>query len=226
MKSWRTYFIHGGVGRGGILLVLCIILCSGETFVLEAQENKFIPMVFLGGVTSQVDGDGYSGFDKPGIEGGVGVLYHLSDLFDISFEVKYIQKGSRKVPRVDLGDNDYFLMRLHFVDMPLYLSFKYYRFLFQGGAYGGYLMKYYMEDELGPLTSHMQGFKKWETGVFLGVGYQGLERFSLIFRSATSVTPFRDYTRLGTNLDWYNKIFRRGWYNLFLTATVQYRLYK
>ncbi|GIV42152.1 MAG: hypothetical protein KatS3mg034_1462 [Vicingaceae bacterium] len=205
-----------------ISLLLFNLICNG----LYSQNNKFIPYISFGGVTSQVEGDGYSGFNKPGFELGTGVAYHLSELMDISFEIRYMQRGSRKVPRLDLGDTDYFLMRLHFVDVPVMMTFKLNKLTPLAGVYWGYLMGRYMEDELGTITAQMQGFKDWEAGVFIGLGYQIHEKWNISLRSGSSVTPFRDYTKLGTNFYWYNRIFNRGWYNLFLTTTVQFRLFK
>ena len=62
----------------------------------------------IGIIASQVDGDTYEGFNKPGLTFGVYVSRKISDPFSMQFEMNFIQKGSRKP--VDEFNRTYYLM--------------------------------------------------------------------------------------------------------------------
>lgn len=79
-----------------------------------AHSQAFYGGIALGGVTSQVDGDHNDGFHKIGFTGGAFVGLELSDIFDVQFEVKYIQKGSKS----SVDDANAFLIKLDYVELP------------------------------------------------------------------------------------------------------------
>lgn len=87
-------------------------------FCVSAHSQAFYGGLALGGVTSQVDGDHNNGFHKVGFTAGAFVGLELTDIFEVQFEVKYIQKGSR----ADAEDPYQFLIRLDYVELPLVAS--------------------------------------------------------------------------------------------------------
>ena len=94
-----------------ILLILFILS-------LSLKSQAFFGGIALGGVTSQVDGDGNNGFHKAGFTAGAFVGLELSDIFETQFEIKYIQKGSRS----SADDPDQFTIRLDYIELPLIAS--------------------------------------------------------------------------------------------------------
>ncbi len=97
---------------------LIFLLAISALFAANAVSQSFYGGVALGGVTSQVDGDGNNGFHKFGFTGGGFVGLKLSDIFDIQLEIKYIQKGSKS----SVDDLSSFKIRLDYVEMPLVAS--------------------------------------------------------------------------------------------------------
>lgn len=97
---------------------LIFLLAISALFAANAVSQSFYGGVALGGVTSQVDGDGNNGFHKFGFTGGGFVGLKLSDIFDIQLEIKYIQKGSKS----SVDDPSSFKIRLDYVEMPLVAS--------------------------------------------------------------------------------------------------------
>lgn len=95
-----------------LTLLLLLVLC------VSAHSQAFFGGIAFGGVTSQVDGDHNNGFHKVGFTGGAFVGLELSDIFEVQFEVKYIQKGSRS----DADDPYQFVIRLDYVELPLVAS--------------------------------------------------------------------------------------------------------
>lgn len=85
---------------------------------VTASSQAFFGGLAIGGTTSQVDGDHNNGFHKVGFTGGAFVGLELSDIFEVQFEVKYIQKGSRS----DADDPYQFVIRLDYVELPLVAS--------------------------------------------------------------------------------------------------------
>lgn len=96
------------------LMVLLLLLVSATA----AHSQAFFGGLAIGGTTSQVDGDHNNGFHKVGFTGGAFVGLELSDIFEVQFEVKYIQKGSRS----DADDPYQFVIRLDYVELPLVAS--------------------------------------------------------------------------------------------------------
>lgn len=87
--------------------------------------QKFDGGILAGGALSQVDGDNWIGFSKVGYLAGAFVNLELSGHSSLQLEMEYIQKGSRK--------NDYFLenathtyiLRLHYLEIPLLYQFTF-----------------------------------------------------------------------------------------------------
>lgn len=96
------------------LFFLFILIISAIT----AHSQAFYGGIALGGVTSQVDGDGNDGFHKAGFTGGVFAGYEINDIFETQFEIKYIQKGSRS----SADDPIQFTTSLDYVELPLVAS--------------------------------------------------------------------------------------------------------
>ena len=97
-----------------ILLIHLILLI----LPLSSKSQAFFGGVAAGAVTSQVDGDENNGFHKAGLTAGAFVGLELSDIFDIQFEIKYIQKGSKS----SADDPVEFIIKLDYVEVPLVVS--------------------------------------------------------------------------------------------------------
>lgn len=84
---------------------------------------------FEGGViggfnASQVDGDLYKGYRKPGIALGGYVQTNLSRMVFIGMELKFMQKGSRNIDSLATNGQIKYVMRLNYVDLPFYLGIR------------------------------------------------------------------------------------------------------
>ncbi len=111
---------------------------------------------FTGGVTaglvgSQVDGDGYGGYNKAGIFAGGWVGYSVSKHSSFLMELTYFQKGSRHNPDYEHGDFDSYIFRTNYIEVPLLYQYKLKWFVLEGGPSMGVSAGYYEEaneDEL------------------------------------------------------------------------------
>jgi len=101
--------------------------------ILTAQVHaqKFKGLVTLGINTSQIDGDGLSGYYKSGLMLGAGVAIQLHERWSMNVSVEYMGKGSRTAFRDSVN---YFKWKMQYIDIPLALSLKVHeRFSFQLG---------------------------------------------------------------------------------------------
>ena len=105
-------------------------------------------------VGSQVAGDTYSGFDKPGAYVGIWVRLSLSERASLQTELSYFQKGSRHNPDEKRQDMTFYLLRLGYIEMP---------FLYQ------YNLKSKITLEVGPSFSLL--LHSYEERDYLGINY-------------------------------------------------------
>lgn len=96
------------------LIIMLLFLTIG----VIAKSQAFFGGIAAGAVTSQVDGDDNNGFHKAGFTAGAFVGLELSDIFDIQFEIKYIQKGSKSSADEPVS----FTIKLDYIEMPLVVS--------------------------------------------------------------------------------------------------------
>ena len=126
-----------------IIIFFAVLL---QVFPLTAQINAGDPKnkefklfeggLYLGGNFSQVDGDYYAGFNKPGINAGPVVHINLNPAMSISLELLYSQKGARSKP--DPNNVNTYLLVLDYAEVPILFNYNdKNRLLFHAGlSYG------------------------------------------------------------------------------------------
>jgi len=194
------------------------------------QENKkqvFTLKPALGLNGSQIHGDGYSGYDKAGIFGGIAVNAFINNKTSIEMGFYLSQKGARKNPVPLKGDYSQYYVNLNYIDLPLSLRY--------------HLNKDYFIT-LGPSIGYMFNYSEWvnytnftgaydfnplEVGVNFGLGKKIKEKFSVEVRTSNSVIPIRDYGGWTSTVFYPNPVaqfFNKGLYNNVLTLFVAYKL--
>jgi len=148
------------------LLLFCFfILLSVASF-----SQRFYGGVLAGFNGSQVEGDRYSGYNKPGIIGGVWAQTDVSDKLYWGMELKYNQKGSRKYQNPRKNDYNEFLYRLDYIDLPVLAGYKYNDAVsFFGGLSFGVLVHKYEAFNGDPSPSISDSnLHNWELGMLAG----------------------------------------------------------
>lgn len=220
------------------IFLLCL---TSFNFILLSQEQTFKPGVIGGIVTSQVGGDGYTGFNKLGFSFGGYVRYNLNDKWSMQFEIAYVQKGSRN--DFSISENDpaqaaeYFILRLDYIELPLLFKFSHRNFVYEAGLYYGRLVGFYTEyysgystagpyESLDDFNEVLQDlgvtavFKNYDFGILIGAGYKitdnllGSVRLS---NSLIAIWPFES-----GQVDYYPTSFRIGYTNTALVGTLRY----
>jgi hypothetical protein len=103
-----------------IVLMICIL-------PLASAAQKFNGGIIAGGIVSQVDGDTWAGYYKLGFLAGAFVSLRLSPHSSFQMEMEYIQKGSRKNANLETGDLNSYLLRLHYLEIPVLYQYTFAR---------------------------------------------------------------------------------------------------
>ncbi|MDP3916070.1 MAG: porin family protein [Bacteroidota bacterium] len=180
---------------------------------------------FEGGViggfnASQVDGDLYKGYRKPGIALGGYVQTNLSRMVFIGMELKFMQKGSRNIDSLATNGQIKYVMRLSYVDMPFYLGIRTSeKISFLVGLSPGYLLSGNEYNDYGIFPEEdRRPFNAIDLEGILGFRFQFTDRLFVDLRGAYSLLPIREQP--GDPL-WY---WKSNQFNNLLSTTVLYRL--
>jgi len=197
-----------------ILLLLSFILST-----TYAVSQEFTGGIKAGIVGSQVDGDGYRGYNKPGIFGGGYVNLRTSELSAFQMEIAFVQKGARKNPNYEKGDFEQYLLRTDYVELALLYQLIYSnKLVFEAGPALGNLMHTY--EERNQMETHPVPFRKRVVNYIGGIYYYVNHRTSVNLRVNNSILSLRDHERLPG--DTY-RFFHYGQFHVALVLSVQYR---
>ena len=189
----------------------------------------------LGGlVTSQVDGDTYAGYNKLGFLAGGFVTKKFSDegKWSVSFEITYIQKGSRKAPRPDKGDYSIYRLNLNYAEVPLLLKYSFtapdslggdkVKFQLEAGFAAGALVQSKEEDTFGPVVGGVP-FERSGYSYILGLNYFASEKAAFNVRYEYSIIPARKGAIGQYYQNWTYKFLKPGYYNNLVVFSFRYQ---
>lgn len=200
-----------------ITFLLLLVLLSR---LVSAQ--RFEGGILAGFNASQVKGDKFNGYHKPGILAGFFVQTDIVPAVFAGMEIKYSQKGSRKRIKPKDPDPKKYIMRLGYVDLPLFAGFRTSdRATVLAGVSAGYLIHGKEFDEYGEFAPEDQHpFNNLDLQPFIGFQFDMLDRLKLDLRLAHSVLPVRGQPgEDATNYYWLNNQF-----NNVISLTLYYRL--
>jgi hypothetical protein len=193
---------------------------------LSGNSQIFNGGLLLGFTASQVDGDSYSGYDKPGIHGGVFISTGIFPHMDARMEIRYASRGAKNPASDD--NTGFYLLGLHYIDIPVVVSYKIKRYgAAELGLVPGYLISVNGEDDGGQLPEDaLVDYHKFDLGLLLGLNINLLPKLSLCMRYTYSVFSIRDLESAGAYYSWFGKIFGHsvGDFNNYLTFGINYTL--
>lgn len=199
-----------------------ILLLTGLlVFICQYSfSQRFEGGVLVGLNASQVDGDTYSGYKKPGVVAGGYVQTDLSRTVFAGMELKFAQKGSRNVDSLATDGQIKYIMRLTYAELPVYLGIRTSeRISLLVGLSPGYLIKGTEYNDYGKFVAQDQHpFNAFDLEAMLGFRFQLAKRIFVDLRGAYSLLPIRDQT--GDAL-WY---WKSNQFNNLLSTTLLYRL--
>jgi hypothetical protein len=152
-----------------ILLKMMVLSCLlGVTVTSQAQ--RFEAGLVAGINLSQIDGDRLAGFNKPGFNAGAKVATILSDRWQLSLEFLFSQQGASR-SKYDDPSSAYDKIRLNFVEVPVMINFKEWKFHLSGGVSYARLIDYQVIDALGGDATDSQEFNESMFSLVFGGTY-------------------------------------------------------
>lgn len=184
--------------------------------------QRFEGGLIAGFNATQVEGDYFKGYNKPGILTGFFVQTDVAPAVFAGMEIKYSQKGSRKRIKKNDPDPQKYIMRLGYVDVPLFVGFRTNdRGAVVAGVSAGYLIHDGEFDEYGEFPQEdRNAFNNLDLQPFLGFQFDMLDNLKVDLRFALSVLPIRGQPgEDATNYYWLNNQFNNvislaAYYNL------------
>jgi hypothetical protein len=158
-----------------------------------ASAQRFDGGLLAGFNATQVEGDNFKGYNKPGILAGFFVQTDVAPAVFAGMEIKYSQKGSRRRIKKDDPDPQKYIMRLGYVDVPLFVGFRTNdKGAIVAGVSAGYLIHDGEFDEYGEFPPQDQNaFNNFDLQPFLGFQFDMRDQIKLDLRFALSVLPIR-----------------------------------
>jgi opacity protein-like surface antigen len=182
--------------------------------------------IVAGLTASQVDGDSYAGYNKPGLQAGVYISTSLTPYIVARFEIKYASRGARN-PASDDNTGAYRL-GLHYIDLPIVVSARVKQLgSIELGVVPGYLFSIQGEKDNAILTPEAKAtYRKFDLGTLVGVNVNISQKITLNLRYSYSIFSIRDLESAGSYYSWFGKLFghSKGDFNNYLTIGINYML--
>lgn len=185
-----------------------------------AFAQRFNGGALLGFNASQVEGDIYKGYNKPGLAAGFYVETDIAPAIFAAMEIKFSQKGSRK--KVTTKDPTKYIMRLNYIDLPIYMAFRTSQnSAIIGGISTGFLIsaKELNEDgELPPEEQHP--FNTIDLQPLIGFQFDFMDNFKADLRFAYSVLPIRSILSESGSMSYWDS----NQFNNVITLALYYQI--
>lgn len=186
------------MSKYGIFCFVIAVFIGGYSFA-QKEGGRFAPNLHAGFVGTQVDGDGFSGFNKLGFQIGLGIDTKLSDQIDIGFEINLLQKGS--IRRPDPENNDYrkYKMALLYTQIPVFVRYHVNdKMAFLAGPAFGVLLSAREFNFDGRIPTDPK-FNTFELSAILEFQYRLSDKFTAGIRTNRSLLPIRTRGEIESN---------------------------
>ena len=162
-------------------------------FVSAVFAQRFEGGVLVGLNATQVEGDTYKGYYKPGLVAGFYVQTDIAPAIFAAMEIKYAQKGARNKPVKN--DPTKYIMRLGYIDIPAYIAFRTNdRGSIIAGLSTGILVHAKEYDNYGEYPVEDQNaFNTIDLQAMAGFQFDFLDNMKVDLRFALSIIPIRGH---------------------------------
>ncbi len=184
-----------------------------------ALAQRFEGGLLAGFNATQVEGDTYKGYHKPGLVAGFYVQTDIAPAIFAAMEIKYSQKGARNKPIKN--DPTKYVMRLGYIDIPTYMAFRTNdKGAIIAGISTGFLIHAKEFDNYGEYPVEDQSaFNTIDLQALVGFQFDFTDNMKVDLRFALSVIPIRSHPgETPPNQYWINNQF-----NNVITLALYYR---
>lgn len=173
----------------------------------------------LGIASTQIDGDGYSGFNQQGVVLGAFVGTDINEDWSALMEMQWAQKGSFDPSDPKNGITQSYRIKLNYIEIPVLLRYKVNKFRLETGPSFGYLFSDRESDQNGTVNVPFYEFKTFELAYNIGMSYYFTPQLYFNMRYQRSFLPIADDVRFDQNA----LGFFGGSYNTVLQFSANYQ---
>jgi hypothetical protein len=168
-----------------ILIYLGIFLFSGRS---EGQQFK--GSIISGLTLAQIDGDLLSGFNQPGLRGGLHLDSRINDRWSLAMEMAFSQSGSRR-QLTDSPGAILYKIRLNQVEVPLMVQFTEWKFKVGTGFIYQRLFNYALKDIAGSDVTKFYSFRNNHLSFLAACTVQFNERWGMVLSWSKSINALQ-----------------------------------
>lgn len=211
-KYWNSLFAL-------LLFTQALQVSSQVTSKRVEKKGSFIGLIHGGISTSQINGDGFGGYNKFSLNTGIGTRAQFSDKLKLQIELNYAGRGSRKRLN-DPSSRPTSKFSLHYIDIPILFKFNTWKFEFEAGLCNSIYLSHREEFNFNriPAKFNQWNFNRYEPAINLGVYVPINEQWKSNVRFHYSIFPAS-----GGIIQFNGRYSISGLYNNVITFSV-YRL--
>ena len=173
-------------------------------FATESSlAQPFSGGVLLGGNSSQVAGDNFSGFNKAGLSAGVFVRTQLDTKYGLQMELYFTQKGARSNTKAEEAGNLTYLLRLNYVELPVIFQYDLGQLRLEAGLTAAFLTNSYEEIDYQENVNDV--WRKVTLNSLFGVRFLISNQWSAGLRTINSINSIRTQQATGNVKRYGNK---------------------
>lgn len=175
-----------------VMIISAFLLLS-----LLSYSQGFEAGFIAGFNTSQISGDDLGGFNRLSPNAGLFVSRDFKDKYKFQLEITYLGKGSKKNIGPEDPANSYYLLRIHYIEIPIMFIYKFSEKLsIEAGPSAGVYINHKEEDINGEFVGVLaarEQFKRLDLSGNLGIHWNFSERLSGNVRGSNSILPVRNF---------------------------------
>ena len=127
-------------------------------FCIKSEAQQFKGSIVSGLTLAQIDGDLLSGFNQPGLRGGLHLDSRINDRWSIAMEMAFSQSGSRR-QLTDSPGAVIHKIKLNQVEVPVLVQFTEWKFKVGSGLVYQRLVNYSIKDIAGYDATEFYSFR-------------------------------------------------------------------
>ncbi len=200
------------------IFIVAICTLVGLFYMQNIQAQSFTGGIKTGVVASQVAGDLSSGFNKAGFFATAYAQRQFTLKSEARVGISFVQKGSRQSDSEFKKNGLQYLMRINYVEIPLWYIYKVQNNLQLLGGFSYARLIGTPYEETNYITDVVSaGFNRNNLNIMLGLEYFVFPKIAVSIQSNNSVTPIRPHASGA------KRGFNRGQYSDALLFGVSYQ---
>lgn len=182
-----------------VFLISVLVFFATE----NASAQPFSGGILLGGNSSQVAGDNFSGFSKAGFSAGFFVRTQMNTIYGLQMELYFTQKGARSNAKAEEAGKLPYLLRLNYIELPLIFQYDLGKLRLEAGLTAAFLTNSYEEIDYQENVNDV--WRKVTLNSLFGVRYLINNQWSAGLRSINSINSIRTMQASGNVKRYGNK---------------------